>query len=360
LGNANPPPSAIPERWQQYAKTMINTRKFISHYFVFLLTFIGTSAVGQERSSPKLVKSEGNFTYNATGTIFPEQIDSYPRKSIYSFTKQDNDIEVTYESPDETSFAIKIYPAGDGTEGRLRKEYLKTLQTISNAANKTIGFDQGPIRRVGTKYICNGFQAVSKLKTKDEVALLALYECGAWFLRIKITSKDLDSNRIQALEEKILNKYDPTKFTELKPLNLKSDFIVAPALGKDKVRAKYVLKSGLKKLEWANKNVPENERASGFPDLYLNMHIDAFKEFAECKDENYTSDNDIAKLISDINKVIKANYLPEFLMKQYGMVMIVPDDIKFDFEGFTRWQEQYKITMDVHKFYYLIVYRQPK
>ena len=80
-----------------------------------------------------------------------------------TFTKQDDNIEVTYESPEETSITIKIYPAGDGTEGRLRNEYLKTLQTISNAANKTIGFDQGPIRRVGTKYICNGFQAVSKL-----------------------------------------------------------------------------------------------------------------------------------------------------------------------------------------------------
>ena len=353
-------PSQILNRWQQYAKTMISTSKFIRYYLVFLLTSICAYAFGQERSSPKLVKSKGDFTHNATGTIFQEQLEGYPRKSIYSFTKQDDNIEVTYESPEETSITIKIYPAGDGTEGRLRNEYLKTLQTISDAANKTIGFDQGPIRRVGTKYICNGFQAVSNLKTKDKVARLALYECGAWFLRIKITSKDLDSIGIQALEEKVLNRYDPTKFTELKPLNPKSDFIVAPALGKDRARAKYVLKSGLKKLEWANKNVPENERASGFPDLYLNMHIEAFKEFAECKDENYTSDNDIAKFISDINKIIKANYLPEFLMKQYNMVMIVPDDIKFDFDGFTRWQEKYKITMDMHRLYYLIVYRQPK
>ena len=339
---------------------MINTNKFIRYYLVYLLTFFGAYAFGQESISPKLTKSKGDFTHNATGTIFQEQLESYPRKSIYSFTKQDDDIEVTYESPEKTSLTIKIYPAGDGIEGRLRNEYIKTLQTISDAANKRIGFDQGPIRKVGTKYICNGFQAVSNLKIKDKVVRLALYECGAWFLRIKITSNDLDSIGIQALEEKVLNRYDPTKFTELKPLNLKSDFIVAPALGKDRARAKYVIKSGLKKLEWANKNVPENERVSGFPDLYLNMHIEAYKEFAECKDENYTSDNDIAKFISDINKVIKANYLPEFLMKQNHMLMIVPDDIKFDFDGFTRWQQECKITMDMHKLYYLIVYRQVK
>jgi hypothetical protein len=338
---------------------MTNTNKFIRYCLGILLIFIGAYAFGQERSSPKLIKSKGDFTHNATGTIFPEQVEDYPRKSIYSFTKQDNDIEVTYESQEKTSVAIKIYPAGDGTEGRLRHEYLKTLQTISDAANKAVGFDQGPVRRVGAKYICNGFQAIS-LRKKDEVSQLALYECGAWFLRIIITSKNLDSNQFQALEEKVLNKYDPTKLTELKPLNQKSDFIVAPALGKDRARTKYILKSGFKKLEWVNSNVPENERASGFPDLYLNMHIAALKEFAECKDDNFTPDNDIAKLISDINKVIRANYLAEFIMKQYSMVMIVPENMKFDFEGFAKWQEVHNISMDMNRFYYVIAYRQPK
>lgn len=87
---------------------MINTSKFIRYFFVFLLTFIGASAVGQERSSPKLVKSKGDFTHNATGTNFPEQIENFPRKSIYLFTKQDNDIEVTYESQDGTSFSAVV------------------------------------------------------------------------------------------------------------------------------------------------------------------------------------------------------------------------------------------------------------
>ena len=198
------------------------------------------------------------------------------------------------------------------------------------------------------------------MRDNEPINQLVLYECGAWFLKVKISSRELDTSHIEQLEQKVLEKYDPTKLTELKPLNLKSDFIVAPGLGKDRTRAKYILKSGFKKLEWANKNVPENERASGFPDLYLNMHIEAFKELAECKDENFTSDNAIAKYISDINKVIKANYLPEFLMKQYNMVMITPDNMKFDFEGFAQWQEEYKISLDMRMHFYLLVYRQPK
>ena len=334
--------------------------KFRRYGFFLLLIIATLFAHGQERHSSKSIKFKGDYTHSFTGLIFPEQFENYLRNSIYSFTKSDDGIEVTYENPQKTSIAIKVYPAGDGTEGRLRNEYLQTLQAISNDANKTVGFEQGPVRKVGAKYICNGFKAVSHLRDNGAISQLALYECGAWFLRVKISSKDLDSSRIEQLEQKVLEKYDPTKLTELKPLNLKSDFIVAPGLGKDRTRAKYILKSGFKKLEWVNKNVPENERASGFPDLYLSMHIEAFKELAECNDENFTSDNEIAKFISDINKVIKANYLPEFLMKQYSMVMITPDNIKFDFEGFAQWQEEYKISMDMRKHFYLIVYREPK
>ncbi|HEX8314271.1 MAG TPA: hypothetical protein VF609_04730, partial [Flavisolibacter sp.] len=241
----------------------------IKYCLIASLVLANLFAVGQERSSPKLIKSKGDYTHTSTGTIFSEQIEGYTRKSIYSFTKQDDNIEVTYESAEKTSVAIKVYPAGDGTEGRLRNEYLKSLQAISNAVNKTIGFEQGPVRRVGAKYICNGFRAASNWRSNGENTRLVLYECGAWFLSVQITSKGLDSSDIEAVENSVLNRYDPTRLTELKPLNLKSDFIVAPALGKDRERAKYILKGGFKKLEWANNNVSENERVSGFPDLYL-------------------------------------------------------------------------------------------
>lgn len=333
----------------------------IRYTFVTFLLAITLNVQGQERKSPQLIKLKGDYTHSFSEMTFPEQIEDYQRKNIYSFTKQDDAIEVTYQKPEMTIVAIKIYPAGDGVEGRLRNEYLKTAQTVSNEANQTIGFEQGSVRKVGTKYICNGFNAVSYLKNKREITDLILYECGAWFLRIIITSKDLDSNHLEALEEKILNKFDPTKLTALTPLNLKSDFLVAPGLGKDRDRAKYILKSGFKKLEWANANVPENERVSGFPDLYLNMHIEAFKEFAECKEESYERDNDIAKLIDDINMVAKAGYLPEFIMKQYSMVMIVPDKIKFDFEGYEKFAKEHNNpSININKHYYLIIYRQKK
>ncbi|MCH5720552.1 hypothetical protein [Niabella hibiscisoli] len=191
---------------------------------------------------------------------------------------------------------------------------------------------------------------------------MILYECGTWFLKITIVSKNLNTHDPnEALEELFLNKYDPAKLTGLKLLNLESDFLVAPALGKDRIRAKYVMSSGLKKLEWANTHVPENERVSGFPDLYLDMHIEAFRELAKGSAADSVPTNDIGELIAYVNLVIKAGYLPEFIMKQYHMVMIVRDDMKLDFEGYEKFtKDQNNFSIEPGKHYYLIRYPEQK
>lgn len=88
----------------------------MKYNIVLLFIFTTFVAFGQERHSPKLIKSNGDYVHAFTGMTFPKQVESYPRKSIYSFTKLDDDIEVTYEISDKTSMAIKVYPAGDGTE----------------------------------------------------------------------------------------------------------------------------------------------------------------------------------------------------------------------------------------------------
>lgn len=330
------------------------------HYAVFLiLLLIPVHLHGQQRKHPKPLQSKGAYLHIATGMTFPEEIEDVPRKSIYSFTKQDDHIEVTYEAPSSLSITIQIYPAGNGREGRLRDEYLKTLQTISTDTKRTIGFDQGPVQRKGPQYICNGFKARYGAKGEYKNNQVILYECGAWFLKIRFSSKDLNDSSMAALEQQILDRYDPTSLTALKPLPVKSEFLVAPGLGKDKERSAYILKSGFKKLEWANTHITENERASGFPDLYLGMHLAALKELEACKNENFSPDNHVAAFINAINSVARAGYLPEFLMKQYGMVMIVPENMVFNFEGFDKWQEAHNIYINPQILYYLIVFKHP-
>ncbi|MCH5720551.1 hypothetical protein [Niabella hibiscisoli] len=96
-------------------------------------------ANGQERKSAKLIQSMGDYIHRSTAMLFPEQIEDYKRKSIYSFTKTEDNIDVTYEKPGSTSVAINIYPAGYANEGRLRNEYLKVFRPLQIKQIKLLG-----------------------------------------------------------------------------------------------------------------------------------------------------------------------------------------------------------------------------
>lgn len=341
---------------------MIRISRFIKYPIIPFLLVLGTSVCAQERFLPELIKSKGEYIQKSTKLKFPDQFDIYQRKSIYSFDKQNENIEVVYENQqpvNKATISIHFYPAGDGTEGRLRQEYLKSLNSTRILLNKEFTVQQYPIQRLGNKYICNGFKAILRNEKQEQTNHLSVFECGSWFLKIEIISTELDSTKILSIENSFLNKYDPGYLTSLKPLNLKSDLLIAPGLKKFGVNAKYVFKSAFKKLEWANKNIAENERASGFPDLYLDMHIEALKEFIQSGIEITSPDNELKKFITDINTVFKAGYLAEFVMKYYKMVMIVPEKMKLDYDGFEKWGNENKFSVTFHSGNYMIENKNP-
>ena len=328
-------------------------------YLQILFLLFSLTIVGQTQTNPKVIKEKGDYTFKSAKTIFPLEIENYSRKNIYSFDKENRNIGAEYqnsESENSTKITVYIYPAEDGTEGRLRNEYLKSIQSISDFSNAELTANQFAIKKEGEKYICNGFKAII-ISDKKNQNQLTLYECGTWFLKIRITSNELNSTEIDNIENKFIEVFNPTKLTETKLLSLKSDLIIAPAIGKDKAMLGSIMKSAFKKLEWANANISEKERVSGFPDIYLEMHIEALKEFASFEQENENTANEVnKKYISDINKILKSGFLTEFILKQYNMVMRFPDNLKLDFDGYAKWEEENKTSIDLNKLYYLITY----
>jgi hypothetical protein len=345
-------------KWHNVGSNTKTEEKLMKYLQLLFLLFC-LNGFAQIQTSPKLIKEKGDYIFKPAKTIFPLEIEKYSRKNIYSFDKENKNIGAEYqnsESQNSTKITVYIYPAESGTEGRLRNEYLKSLQSISDFTHAELAANQFAVKKEGEKYICNGFKAiiVSNKKIQNQ---LTLYECGTWFLKIRITSNELNSNEIDNIENKFLEVFNPTKLTETKLLNLKSDLIIAPAIGKDKAMFGAIMGSAFKKLEWANTNVSEKERVSGFPDIYLEMHIEAIKEFGNFEKENENTTNEVnKKYISDINKILKSGFLKEFILKQYNMVMRIPDNLKLDFDGYAKWEEENKTSIDLNKLYYLITY----
>ncbi len=326
---------------------------------VFLLCAFTIS--GQEFYRPKKISAKGEYTHSQAMIVFPEQIDIYKRKEIYSFDKKKTDIGVVYENqPNQTTVSIYVYPAGDGYEGRLRKEYQKSMQSIVNVSNDGVHATQFAVRHEGEKYICNGFKAIIK-DDKSKYNALTVYECGQWFLKVRITTSELDSSQIVSLEQKIYSQFDPTKLTETNPLNEKADVYFAKTAFRDSVLLGSAMGSAFKKIDWASENIKEKERASGFPDLYLNLQVESLKAFMEFQHrKNFKKCEYTKQYLSELQLISDAGFLPEFVMEQFGMILIIPENTPIKYEEYEQWKLNHKITIDLNQVFYVVSYGQRK
>jgi hypothetical protein len=325
--------------------------------FLFLVFIIS----GQKAYTQKIIRAKGEYIHSQTMTVFPESIDSYQRKNIYSFDKKKLNIGAVYENQqNKTTISIYVYPAGDGYERRLRKEYINSLQSIANFSHKGIHATQFAVRHEGEKYICNGFKAILK-NDETKYNALTIYECGQWFLKVRITTNELDSTKIDTLEQRIYNQFDPTKLTALNPLDSLADVYFFKTAFRDSVLLVSAMGSAYKKIEWALANIKENERASGFPDLYLDLQVESLKEFLQSQYRvNDKKSEFTTQYLKELQLISDAGFLQEFVMDQFGMIMIVPENRPAKFEAYDAWKLHNKITIDLNKEFYVVSYGQKK
>jgi len=326
-----------------------------------LFLFCVFTISGQEFYTPKKIKAKGEYIHSKTMTVFPEQIDLYKRKEIYSFDKNKTNIGVVYENqPNQTTVSIYVYPAGDGYEGRLRKEYQKSMQSIVSVSQNGVHATQFAVRHEGEKFICNGFKAIIK-DDKSKYNALTIYECGQWFLKVRITTTELDSTQIVSLEQKIYAQFDPTKLTETNPLKEKADVYFSKTAFRDSVLLGSAMGSVFKKIDWATENIKENERASGFPDLYLNLQVESLKAFMEFQHRfNYKKSEFTNQYLDELQQISDAGFLSEFVMDQFGIILIIPKDTPAKDEEYQKWKQNHKITIDLNQVFYVVSYGQRK
>jgi hypothetical protein len=325
------------------------------------IILIGLTCQAQELMNPKKIKFKGGFVHTFSKTIFPQTLETdFELTEVYAFDKGMQNIGVTYEKKTEPKCKLNIYvyPAGDGTEDRLRTEYLNSIQSVANLTDNGLGATQYPVKFNGKKYDCNGFKAEFKSNNKEN-SNLSVYECGNWFLKLRLTTNEKDSIQISRLEKKALETIDPSRLTEQNKLNPKADIYFAKIAFQDSILLGSAMGSAYKKLEWIMDNIPEKERASGFPGHYLEMQLASFNEFVAFeKKYNYKKSEFTQNYLNQINSLIDSGYLDEFIMEEFSMVMIVPENHEFDFDGYEKWKEKNEIEINLNKLFYVISFGQ--
>jgi hypothetical protein len=330
-------------------------KRKVTLLIIFLI--VSYSCFSQFSSNPKKIKVKGEYLNLATGILFPKSIDDYSRIAIYNFDGKQTNIGASYEkilNQKKTTLSIYIYPAGFGSEDRLRNEYLTCLKVSANLTVHLKHAKQHPVSFTDSNYKILGLKAeITDLPLKS---ILSLYECGRWFFKIRITSDYLDSLQVVNLENKVLETFVPTKLVQIAPLNPKADIYFAKGAFIDSLMLGSVMGSALEKINWTMANIDSLQRASGFPGLYLDLNLASINAFVKFEKDhpNMSKTIQTSQYLSELNCIIKNGFLKEFIMDQYGRILIVSENTKFDFVGFKEWQKSHSITIDLNQKYYIL------
>ena len=303
---------------------------------------------------------KSNYLHTETNTVFPYRMGEFERKQIISYPKEPGKITAIYNSvKGKSSVVISLTPTWEAREGRLRNEYLQEIKKLSKEEEKGVLPLPTPIKFNGRNYICNGVQGVFEDEKSHSHSQVSVYECGVWLLGIKMKMYSKDSAQLAQLDESLTQRFNPSRLTALSPLNLKSNVGFEREAMKDTVMTSALVSSAFKKLDWATDHVKEKERHSGFPDIYLAMHVASLKEYIKIqgrKKSLYKSPK-AAQFYDDINTINNAGFLAEFIMEEYDNVMIVPANLHLNFEAYRQWKQGRVIQSDLKEKKYTIAYR---
>ena len=109
---------------------------------LIILSVLGQTSYAQTHGQPRQLKVKGTYVHSPTMTEFPENLGGYQRQSVYSFDKKKENISSTYKSG-QTTLSVYLYPAGDGSEGRLRNQYSQAMQDMANVLKSGLHAQQG-------------------------------------------------------------------------------------------------------------------------------------------------------------------------------------------------------------------------
>lgn len=309
-------------------------------------------------SQTRVIKSKKDFTHKETGYVFPLHIDDFTRSSIIANDKSNRSITTTYKDlllDNGTIISISLYPAGRGVEGRLRDEYFRSFNLLVRSSTSGNTIEHSPVSFENAGYIVNGYR--SHVHKNDFTTALTLFECGKWFFRVRTSSKTMDADEIYQLETKIIRTFCPTNLVKLSPLVFMVDINFKKAAFADSLFLGCIMASALKKIEWMKEEIKTHEIASGFPDIYLEMHVASIKAMVQFVEQhpNMSRGPRTDEYLSQIMLIIDSGYLDEFIVSENMMAIKVPEGIELNCEDYNAWKVRNNINIVLPSKYYELV-----
>ncbi len=317
---------------------------------ILLLSLLPAAAFPLE-PTPLPVKAKGGYTFPKGVYAFEDNLfEGYVRGPVTAFDQDMSyNIAVAYYKRDEgklTLFSLNIYAAGLPMENRLRLNFLDPL-AFSIRNDQATDISLSPLGATNGTYTCNGYRA-TYLTGEGNLSSLSFFECGHWFYSLRVISDSLDRPGMDALSERIIAAYNPADLTAASPAGSQTVIGLDDQFAGDSVRMQCEVTAARGRAVWALENVSAGERASGVPDIYLDMYAAGFVSIALAADSlQVHAAPETKRYIEDVCAIIGSGFLREFLIGQLYDVAKLPPGFTPDMEGFLKWKEGRDLIVDL-------------
>lgn len=351
---------------------MISLKKNLFFIFCF---FSGILFCQQVKKGGEL-KVIGDYTHQFTKTVFPELWSGFQRKEVHSYDSKNRNVGVSYiqqkSKKEKTVLSLYIYPSRELDNHLLRDEFLSYEHALTQNSNTHIklkpSFGELANEKYKVSYIYSIFNNAlgepdffKGVKYTDKHSLLAIYECGGWRFKIRITSDDMTQAQLEELKQKAENYFEVLSIASVKPipLNDEPNILLSPIVQRDSMMTNATIVAAKSKIDWLKKNLDVREASTGFHDIKIESEIYAIEkmmEFYHIHKTDLKMTTDTEKYFMEMEKIVTNKRTADHIYEKFGSTVIYPNG-ESQIDSYLQFKIDNNISENSNETFYKIFYK---
>jgi hypothetical protein len=316
-----------------------------------VLIFFGHA---QNKFRMRPIQAQGPWTH-VTGVIFPMEILDYQRTDIVSFERKNQHVSLGYEKTfanTHRTVSVYIYPNEETTNLRLYNEFQQICQATQLKSGQVRISRAHPFTYQNNQIKLHGLSGASA----DNHEYVGVVECGKWMVKTRMTAND-GQDIGDSLFFEFLHVINPSNLIAKYPWKVSHYItVVSPGLTTNETFAMTAMLGATTQELFILANIDSVERCAGIPGLYLKVYLapcQLMLKFWKGIEEKNGKVPDIP-FMNDLRRIEYNGFLEEFIMDEFGWLLIVPDDIVLDREGYKAWRSTHYLTLNLTDRFFMI------
>lgn len=342
---------------------------------LFIFFLISFAVFSQQNHKPVDLKIQEDFTHQATKAIFPKLWGGFQREVVRTFDSKNENMAISYvqqhSKRNKTVLTIYIYPKKKVRNQILRDEFLSYLVAINKNSESPV--DMKPLfgslsnDKLNVHYIYSLFKNsmveadfFKGIRPVEKNSLLAIYECGGWTCKIRISSDSMTNEQLIDLKQKTENYFGVSNIAAVKtlPINDAPDIELKPIVKRDSMMTKATIVAAEAKIEWIKNNSDIKDVLTGFNDMQIESEAYATEkmlEFYKMHKNDWETTPDTQKYFADLTLISENKQIKNYIYDKYLGVINYTEGETYK-RNYFQFKNANKISEELHEILYQIFY----